>query len=58
MGKTHVQQMDDIAGFNTNIQIKTIVTKEVSDQLLKKLKQFRDSHALIAFRQKVDGLFD
>ena len=55
---SHGQRMGDIAGFNTNIQVKTIVSSEVLDQLLKELKQYRDSHALIAFRQKVDGLFD
>lgn len=55
---SHGQRMGDIAGFNTNIQVKTIVSSEVSEQLLEELKQYRDSHALIAFRQKVDGLFD
>lgn len=55
---THGQRMGDIAGFNTNIQVKTIVSSEASDRILEELKQFRDTHALIAFRQQVDGLFD
>ncbi|NJM67572.1 MAG: hypothetical protein HC851_18820 [Acaryochloris sp. RU_4_1] len=55
---THGQRMGDVVGFNTNIQIKTLVSAEVSDRLLEELKQFRDTYALIAFRQQVDGLFD
>lgn len=55
---SHGQRMGDIAGFNTNIQVKTIVSSEASDQILEELKQFRDTHALIAFRNQVDGLFD
>lgn len=49
---------DMMAGYNTNIEVKTIVTPEVSDQLLEDLKQFPANHALIAFRQNVEGLFD
>lgn len=52
------QRMGDIEGFNTNIQVKTIVSLEASDQILEDLQQYRESHALIAFRQQVDGLFD
>ncbi|AFY57488.1 Protein of unknown function (DUF3240) [Rivularia sp. PCC 7116] len=55
---SHGKRMGDMAGYNTNIEVKTIVTPEISDQLLEKLKQFQGSHALIAFRQKVEGLFD
>jgi nitrogen regulatory protein PII len=55
---SHGRRMGDIAGYNTNIEVKTIVTPEKSDQLLDELNQFETSHALIAFRQKVDGLFD
>ena len=53
----HGRRMGDIAGYNTNIEVKTIVASEVSDQLLEELQQFQSSHALIAFRQKVEGLF-
>lgn len=55
---SHGRRMGDIAGYNTNIEIKTIVTKEISEQLLKDLKPFQETHALIAFRQSVEGLFD
>jgi len=55
---SHGRRMGDIAGYNTNIEVKTIVSLEVSDQLLEAVKEFPDTHALIAFRQKVEGLFD
>ncbi len=55
---SHGKRMGDMAGYNTNIEVKTIVTPEVSDQLLEELKQFPDTYALIAFRQNVEGLFD
>ncbi|EAZ94313.1 P-II family nitrogen regulator [Crocosphaera chwakensis] len=55
---SHGRRIGDIAGYNTNIEIKTIVTSEKSDQLLDELNQFETNRALIAFRQKVDGLFD
>lgn len=55
---SHGRRMGDIAGYNTNIEVKTIVSPETSDQLLEELKQFQETHALIAFRQKVEGMFD
>jgi Protein of unknown function (DUF3240) len=55
---SHGRRMGDMAGYNTNIEIKTIVTSEASDQLLEDLKPLQSNHALIAFRQTVDGLFD
>ena len=55
---SHGRRMGDIAGYNTNIEVKTIVAPEVSDQLLEELKQFQSKHALIAYRQTVEGLFD
>ncbi|MEA5532514.1 DUF3240 family protein [Crocosphaera sp. XPORK-15E] len=55
---SHGRRMGDIAGYNTNIEVKTIVTEEKSDQLLDELDHFEIDRALIAFRQKVDGLFD
>lgn len=54
---SHGRRMGDIAGYNTNIEIKTIVTSELSEQLLEGLKPLQETHALIAFRQGVDGLF-
>jgi nitrogen regulatory protein PII len=55
---SHGKRTGDMAGYNTNIEVKTIVTLEVSDQLLEELKQFPSAYALIAFRQNVEGLFD
>ena len=57
---SHGKRMGDTLGFNTyntNIEIKTIVTAEVSEQLLTELKHFTETHAVIAFRQNVEGLF-
>lgn len=55
---SHGRRMGDMAGYNTNIEIKTIVSAEVSDQLLENLQPLQSNHALIAFRQSVEGLFD
>lgn len=55
---SHGKRMGDMAGYNTNIELKTIATAELSDQLLEDLKPFQATHALIAFRQTVEGLFD
>jgi hypothetical protein len=50
--------MSDIVGYNTNIEIKTIVTKEVSENILQALAETRDGHALIAYRHEVDALIE
>lgn len=55
---SHGKRMSDIAGYNTNIEIKTIVSPETSSQLLEHLKSFQETHAVIAYRQSVEGLFD
>jgi len=55
---SHGRRMGDMAGYNTNIEIKTIVASEISDQLFEDLKPLQSNHALIAFRQPVEGLFD
>lgn len=55
---SHGRRMGDMAGYNTNIEIKTIVTSDISDKLLENLKPLQSNHALIAFRQSVEGLFD
>lgn len=55
---SHGRRMGDIAGYNTNIEVKTIVASDLSDQLLAELQPLQATHALIAFRQAVDGLFD
>lgn len=55
---SHGKRMGDIAGYNTNIELKTIVSPDLSDHLLEELKPLQETHALIAFRQTVEGLFD
>lgn len=55
---SHGKRMGDVAGYNTNIEVKAIVSLEASEKLLEQLKQFQGSHALIAYRQTVEGLFD
>jgi hypothetical protein len=55
---SHGKRMGDMAGYNTNIEVKTVVALGASDQLLEDLKPFQSTHALIAFRQNVEGLFD
>lgn len=55
---SHGRRMGDIAGYNTNIEIKTLTTADLSNQLIEALKPFQDTHALIVFRQTVEGLFD
>ena len=55
---SHGRRMGDIAGYNTNIEVKAVITSDASEKLLEDLKALQDTHALIAFRQNVDGLFD
>ncbi len=55
---SHGKRTGDMAGYNTNIEVKTIVSPEVSDQLLEKLQLFPETYALIAFRHNVEGLFN
>ena len=54
----HGRRMGDVAGYNTNVEIKTIVSATISDQIMEALRPFQATHALIAFRQEVEGLFD
>jgi hypothetical protein len=55
---SHGQRFGDMAGYNTNIEIKTIVSKDVSDSILRSIKDYKGKHALIAFRQNVETLVD
>ncbi len=55
---SHGKRMGDVEGYNTNIEIKTIVNSAISDQLLEAVRPLQATHALIAFRQEVEGLFD
>lgn len=53
----HGKRLGDIAGYNTNIEIKTLVSPEVSDAILLAIKKNHGEHALIAFRQNVEALY-
>ncbi|WP_193196823.1 P-II family nitrogen regulator [Nostoc sp. MG11] len=55
---SHGRQMGDIAGYNTNIEVKTIVLPEVSDAIFSSIADYQTPHALIAFRQNVEALMD
>ncbi|HAG82233.1 MAG TPA: hypothetical protein DCL61_13965 [Cyanobacteria bacterium UBA12227] len=52
----HGKRMGDIAGYNTNIEIKSVVSSDVSEDILLAIAQMRNGHALIAFRQNVETL--
>jgi hypothetical protein len=45
-----------MVGYNTNVEIKTIVSQAVSEAIYKGLVEYQENHALIAFRQKVEAL--
>lgn len=55
---SHGRRMGDIAGYNTNIEVKTILTSELSDKLMEALKPLKAYYALIAYRQTVEGWFE
>ncbi|WP_017316780.1 P-II family nitrogen regulator [Mastigocladopsis repens] len=53
----HGRRLGDMAGYNTNIEIKTIVSLETSDAIFSALKEEQGSHALIAYRHNVEAFF-
>jgi hypothetical protein len=53
----HGRRLGDMAGYNTNIEIKTIVSPELSETIFFALKDYQGKHALIAFRQNVEALY-
>jgi nitrogen regulatory protein PII len=53
---SHGRRLGDVAGYNTNIEIKTLVSLEVSDAILESIKDYQGNHALLAFRQNVEAL--
>lgn len=53
----HGKRLSDMVGYNTNIEIQTIVSSEVSDAILWALKQEQGKHALIAFRHNVEAFY-
>jgi nitrogen regulatory protein PII len=52
----HGRRLSDMSGYNTNIEIKTVVSPEISDAILWAVKEHKGKHALIAFRQNVEAL--
>lgn len=54
----HGRRMGDIAGYNTNVEIKTVVPLELSDDIFHALAELRNGHALVAFRHNVETLSD
>ena len=52
----HGRRMGDIAGYNTNVEIKAMTSSEISDGILSSLKEERGDHALVAFRQDIEAL--
>ncbi|MBD2593745.1 hypothetical protein H6G74_05300 [Nostoc spongiaeforme FACHB-130] len=53
----HGRRLSDLAGYNTNIEIKTIVSLETSDAILCTLKDEQGQHALIAFRHNIEAFY-
>jgi hypothetical protein len=52
----HGNRQGDIVGYNTNIEIKTIVSESVSQSIFSGLKDYQANHALIVFKQAVEDL--
>jgi nitrogen regulatory protein PII len=52
----HGRRMGDIVGYNTNIEMKSVVSPDVSDEIFQTLAEMRNEHALIAFRHDVEVL--
>ncbi len=54
---SHGSRMGDIAGYNTNIEIKSIVSQELSDAILKSVREYQSNRGLIAFRQNIEAVY-
>ncbi|MDP5017602.1 MAG: hypothetical protein NWQ43_09920 [Dolichospermum sp.] len=52
----HGSRRGDMVSYNTNIEIKTVVSQEVSEAIFSGLVEYQSNHALIAFRQNVEAL--
>lgn len=52
----HGRRMGDIVGYNTNIEMKSVVSPAVSDEIFQSLAEMQNNHALIAFRHEVEVL--
>ncbi len=54
---SHGRRTGDMAGYNTNIEIKTILSLEVSNDILQSIKDYQGKQAVIAFRSHVETLY-
>lgn len=57
----HGRRMGDITniiGYDSNIEIRTIVPPETSDDIFRALAEIRNEHALIAYRHEVEALIN
>lgn len=52
----HGRRLGDIAGYNTNVEIKTVVAQDIADEIFSALTEVRNGHALIAYRHEVEAL--
>ena len=52
----HGSRKGDLVGYNTNFEIKTVVSQVVSKAIFSGLVEHQSNHALIAFRQNVEAL--
>ena len=50
----HGNRQGDMVGYNTNIEVKTIVSESVSKSIFSGLKEYQASHALIVFKTLVE----
>lgn len=53
---SHGRRTGDIMGYNTNIEIKTILSLEVSNDILQSIKDYQGKQAVIAFRSHIETL--
>ncbi len=52
----HGSRRGDMVSYKTNIEIKTVVSQDVSERIFAGLVEYQSDHALIAFRQNVEAL--
>lgn len=52
----HGSRKGDMVGYNTNIEIKIVVSQNMSEKIFSELAEYQSNHALIAFRQNVEAL--
>ncbi len=52
----HGSRRGDMVSYNTNFEIKTVVSPKVLEAIFSGLVEYQSDHALIAFRQNVEAL--